>query len=387
MFQFKNKTVFLISSDRWGIMKVSKHHYALELAKAGAKVFFIEPPLLSNKGIEITTCADDANISIVKYKPVFRGRRFLPAALYSYLLHLQVKLLLKKIAVQPDVVWCFHGFLFENLQWFKAPTTIFFAADLFEGDQLPSELNSSDLLFAVSDTIKEKLEQSGKPLVQIHHGLQNSFVQLAEGLLQNNSYADKSATTITAGYTGNLRMQALDREIMMQVISEHAEIKFLFWGSYKQSDLNLGGEQTKEADAFISFLQRSSNVELRGVVNGTELQQQMSECNLFWLCWKTGVHQLWDGSNSHKLLEYLATGCAVAAHYVSTYKNTDLLNMLAVKNNEGYPNLFKSVVQGLYRGEAKEKIKNRLEFAVSNSYSKQLHRIETHINNYKQHQL
>ena len=387
MFQFKNKTVFLISSDRWGVMKVSKHHYALELAKAGAKVFFIEPPLLSNKGIEITVCPDDENISIVKYKPVFRGRRFLPAIVYSYLLRLQINLLVKKLAVQPDVVWCFHAFLFQNLQWFKAATTIYFAADLFETEHLPQEIYSADLLFAVSDTIKERLQKSGKPVVQIHHGLQNSFVQIAEGLLQKNTYAATTATSITAGYTGNLRMQALDRKMMMQIITAHTEIKFLFWGAYKQGDLNLGGELTEEADAFISFLQTAPNVELRGVVNGNQLQEQMRACNLFWVCWKTEVHKLWDGSNSHKLLEYLSTGSPVVAHYVSTYKNTDLLYMLPVKNNAAYPNLFKSVVQTIVAGEPIEKIQRRLAFATSNSYTKQLHRIETAINAFQQHQL
>ena len=112
MFQFKNKTVFIISPESWGGMKISKHHYALELAYQDCKVFFIEPPRLSNVGIKINTCEDHSLISLVSYKPIFRGKRFLPSQAYSFLVKKQVQILLKKINVKPDVVWCFHGNLF-----------------------------------------------------------------------------------------------------------------------------------------------------------------------------------------------------------------------------------------------------------------------------------
>jgi len=106
-------------------MKVSKHHYALELAAQNCRVYFIEPPQLSHTGIEIKTCADHPLISIVNYKPVFRGKRFLPSFIYSFLLKQQVKALLKKINAKPDVVWSFQGYLFQNLQWFGAPVNLF----------------------------------------------------------------------------------------------------------------------------------------------------------------------------------------------------------------------------------------------------------------------
>jgi len=84
MFQFKDKTIYVISPERWGTMKVSKHHYAMELAALNCRVFFIEPPDLSNKDITISPCADHPMISLVRYKPVFRGKRFLPAFIYSF---------------------------------------------------------------------------------------------------------------------------------------------------------------------------------------------------------------------------------------------------------------------------------------------------------------
>ncbi len=79
---------------------------------------------------------------------------------------------------------------------------------------------------------------------------------------------------MVAGYSGNLRMEALDRITMMPVIGGNPGIKFIFWGSYKTQDLNLGGVEDKDTDAFISFLEVQPNVELRGVVRSEQLQIQ-----------------------------------------------------------------------------------------------------------------
>jgi len=374
MFQFRDKTVFILSPERWGTMKVSKHHYALELAAQNCRVYFIEPPQLSHTGIEIKTCADHPLISIVNYKPVFRAKRFLPSFLYSFLLKQQVRALLKKINAKPDVVWSFQGYLFQNLQWFGAPVNLFFAADQFWYDKLPPEVYSASLSLAVSDTIYERMKQSGRAVYMIGHGLQKSFVLGAEKLLKNGSVVSENKK-ITAGYTGNLRMEALDRTTMMQVIEGNPEVKFIFWGSYQQSDLNLGGVTDKEADGFISFLENKCNVELRGAVNSEELQKQMKEADLFWLCWKIGVNSVWDGSNSHKLLEYLSTGKPVVAHHVSSYANTDLLYMLPAKENTGYAALFQQTIELVKKGEEKKVINKRLLTAVESSYSKKLQQI------------
>jgi len=379
MFQFRDKTVFILSPERWGTMKVSKHHYALELAAQNCRVYFIEPPQLSATGIEIKVCADHPLISIVNYKPVFRGKRFLPSFLYSFLLKQQVKALLQKINAQPDVVWSFQGYLFQNLQWFGAPVNLFFAADQFYYTELPPEVYSASISLAVSDTIYDRMKQSGKPVYLIGHGLQKNFVQGAENLLKKGSVVSENKK-ITAGYTGNLRMEALDRITMMQVIKGNPEVRFIFWGSYQQADLNLGGVTDKDTDSFISFLEQQCNVELRGVVNSEELQEQMKEADLFWLCWKIGVNSLWDGSNSHKLLEYLSTGKPVVAHHVSSYQSTDLLYMLPVKENKGYAALFQQTVELVKKGEAKELISKRLLTAVESSYSKKLQQIEGLVN-------
>lgn len=376
MNQLRNKIVFILSPNKWGSMKVSKHHYALELSKIGAKVYFIEPPSLENKIFEVKSCYDDTKIYIVKYKPIFRGINYLPGFLFNGLVWLQIKIILKKLKVKPDIIFCFHGYLYNNLKWFNSSKNIYFAFDQFESKKLPPELMSSDLIFAVSDSIKKNIENYKKSVVQLNHGLQQTFVEIAEKRKASQHHKTNS-NNIIIGYVGNLRMQALNREIMMKVISCHSNIKFIFWGSYEENDLNLGGEKTQEANDFIIFLKNSDNVELRGTVNGLLLSKEILICNLFWICWQTNKHRIWDGSNSHKILEYMATGAPLVTHYVSSYENTELLYMLKSDDDSSkYLDLFNDVLKIIIQGEPKEKIISRLSFAINNSYVNQLRIID-----------
>ena len=107
----------------------------------------------------------------------------------------------------------------------------------------------------------------------------------------------------------------------------------------------------------------------------------MKEADMFWLCWNIGVNTLWDGSNSHKILEYLSTGAPVVSHYVSSYKNSESLYMLPEINNSGYVQLFSKIIEKVKEGEPKEMIENRLRFAIENAYQKNVEKIELLVNN------
>jgi hypothetical protein len=380
MFQFNHKIVFIISPERWGQMKISKHHYAIELAKLDCTVYFIEPPGLSNSGVIVEDCTDNPNIKIVRYKPVYRAKRFLPKFIFHLLLKHQINILLKAINNKPAVVWSFQGHLFDDLRWFNAGVNIFFAADSFSEPSLPAELYTSDIAFGVSDTIYKRIKESGRPAFQINHGLQEKFVVNTQHLL-DSIIQPQSKNTIIVGYSGNLRMEALDRKMMMRVISNNPEIKFIFWGTYNKHGSNLGvAFNDSEVDLFINFLESSSNVELRGVVNSGQLQKEMEDIDMFWLCWNLNASAFWDGSNSHKLLEYLSTGKPVVSHYVSSYKDSNMLYMLPSKDNAAYELLFNNIVNKVKEAEDITVIKKRLSFAVNNSYKMQLGFIEDKIN-------
>jgi len=120
---------------------------------------------------------------------------------------------------EPTLVWC--------------TSKSFFAADLFYYNYLPPEIDSADLSLAVSDTIYEHIAASGKKVHLINHGLQTQFVKAAEILLQKGKPIKKEQQLV-AGYIGNLRMEALDRETMKEVIRANPAVRFLFWGSFQK---------------------------------------------------------------------------------------------------------------------------------------------------------
>lgn len=378
-FRFEHKVIWIISPQPWGKLKVSKHHYALTLAEKGNKVFFIEPPTLNVKGIEISAVEENSRLSIVRYRPVFRGQRFLPSFVYNMLLRKQIRLLQNALGGKPEILWCFHHDLFLNLKWFGASLNIFHLVDLYHNKNIPPELFTADMCIAVSPTIAEQIRPCGKPVFFINHGLNENFADYARKQMQQP--AQPSVTgKLKIGYIGNLMQEALDRETMKSIISSHPEIRFVFWGPYEAGkDNNLGEFLFDVVFDFIDFLKRSPNVILRGSCPPHQILDEVNEVDLFWICWKIGISRIWDGSNSHKILEYLSTGKPVVSHFVETYKASALLYMATTTNNEDYVKIFNQVVDIIVRGEDPVLAKERRLFAMDNTYHKQIDRIEKHI--------
>lgn len=355
-------------------MRISKHHYALELADQGCTVYFIEPPTLDTQGVTIRQTDDHPRVYVVTYKPVFRGERFLPAVIFEWLLRRQIRLLVDQIGRKPDVVWCFQSFLFRNLSWFGAPVRIFFLADQFNKQGTPPEVDSASLVLAVSDTIYNRIRAGNKSVFRINHGLQKYFhAAIPEALASASDLPAEPHRTV--GYLGNLRIESMDRDAILTVIEAHPELTFIFWGSYKTNELNLGGLQDHDSDRFIAQLEAKSNVQLRGAFHGQELLSQMKEVDLFWQCFKLNLTVFSDGSNSHKMLEYLSTGKPVISQPLSSYKGSDLIYMMSPSDRD-FPSFFSATLKKLQAGEDPALSRRRMEFAKDNSYAAQLRRIE-----------
>ena len=357
-------------------MRVSKHHYALELAERGSTVYFIEPPDLENKDVSITPSGEHAGLFIVKYKPVYRGKRFLPSFMFRILVHRQVDILIKAIGKKPDVLWCFDPYRFMNLKWFKAPVSIFFAADLFPHEHLPEEVSTADFSLGVSDSIVQSMKPTGKPVYFINHGLSRHFTETARKRMNETGSNPQPKNKITVGYVGNLLMEAPDRKVMQQVISGNPDAQFIFWGQYEKKG-NFVGFSSPEVTAFIEFLQAAPNVTLRGAVHPSVLNSEIEQADMFWICWQINTRKLWDGSNSHKILEYLSTGNPVVSHYMSTYHDSKLVDILRSKENDGYAALFSAVKDRVKNGEPVELKQERIRFAIANSYNAHITAVES----------
>lgn len=376
-FRFEHKKIWIISPQPWGKLKVSKHHYALSLAERGNKVFFIEPPTLNVNAVEISAAEENSNLSIVRYKPVFRAQRFLPAFVYRILLKKQIRLLKKTLGGSPDIVWCFHHDLFLNLKWFSASLNIFHLVDLYHSNEIPPELFTADICIAVSPTIADQIRPCGRPVFFINHGLNERFAEYARKQIQQPA-APSLAAKLKIGYIGNLMQEVIDRRTMKNIISAYPEIDFIFWGPYSETkENNLGGYYFDEVFEFVDFLKKAPNVILKGTSTADEILKEIPTVDLYWLCWKKNSSKIWDGSNSHKILEYLATGKPVISHFVETYRNSDLLYMMDEKGTVSFEDVFRNVVDAIRKGEDTSLRNKRLKFALDNTYKVQVSRIES----------
>jgi glycosyltransferase involved in cell wall biosynthesis len=377
-FELTGKVIYLVSTEYWGTMFVSKHHYALQLAAKGNRVYFIEPPSLQYKKVQVKPYKEESNVFIVSYKPVMRGQRFLPKAIYSLLIRWQISILKRAIGQEPDIVWCFDNFKFNNLTWFKAQKTIFHAVDFVTTDAIPPEASTADIRLCSSEGIKKMVERSGKPAFFVNHGLNAMFCEKSRKHLDELKELPGKPERIRVGYIGNLLMQPLDRDTMRKIISEHPDVEFCFWGQIEKNRGGLAVANEPGVQDFIEFLRSRENVRLFGPVPFFELYEKMLEMDMFWICWRLRTYKIWnENTNPHKILEYLSTGKPVVSHYMYTYRDNKLIDMLlSPDSNEAYPGLFSSVLQRVRQGEPAEMQRQRIEFALDNSYSKQIERIE-----------
>ena len=360
-------------------MKVSKHHYAIEMAKRGNTVYFIESPDRSRKkGIAVRPVDNVDGLNLVSYSPVFWGKRVLPGFIYRRLLRKQINRLVGSIGKNPDLVLTFQPYLFENIGDFGAARSIYFASDLSLENRPPGEAVNADVCFAVSATILDQVKQYNPHSFFINHGLSGDFKSIAVTAAEQPFAALPKNKILQVGYAGNLLMGALDRQTMKKVITDNPEIRFVFWGQYDMVAGKHDAWNHPEVGDFVSFLKQAENVVLRGAVPTDVLAKEMQNMDMLWLCWKIGPG-MWDGSNSHKILEYLSTGRPVVSHFVLTYKDSDILYMPKTTSNDEYPELFEKVVRKLRDGEIVVPSKAQIAFALDNTYARQIERIETYL--------
>ena len=373
-----NKNILLISPQKWGEMHLSKHHYAIELAKRGNTVYFLNPfDINQKKRFIIKQHEEYKELYIVTYKPLFPlVIRFHFRWLFDFLMQFQVKMLLLRIGRKIDIVWCFEPNLYSNLNLFKADLNIFHPVDQLNYDYQFNIASSAHVVFSVSDVILNRLKTRKVQQYFINHGLSEHFEeQCRNGMIKKTP----AGQMVKIGYAGNLFMGHLDRNVMKSIIVENPDVSFFFWGPYRLEDSYVSGYVTDEIRAFIRFLSDSKNVTLKGVKQPKELADEICDIDGFLVCIDPEADPN-KGSNSHKILEYLSTGKVVISNYISSYSDKrDLIAMVDENSNSKLPDLFKKVISNLSSYNSIEFQKKRIEFALDNTYAKQIDRIETYL--------
>lgn len=374
----KGKRILIISPQQWGKMFVSKHHYAIELAKRGNSVYFLNPPDKNLKDdIIIKQVFGDTQLFCICHKINFPySLKFHMIKIFHWFMKRHVKKILAKIENPLDIIWSFDQ---ENLYPFslfsKNVLRIFHPADEPRTHNAITAAEGADYIFSVTYEILEKYHTHKASKWFINHGLSSEFTDLKkEGSRVNEK--------LRIGIAGNLLRPDIDHTIFLQIIDENVDVTFECWGSYIFNDANLAGENNIEVQNFIRELKLRSNVKLYGAVDTKELAGGFSKMDGFLICYNVLRDQS-KGTNYHKIIEFLATGKVVISNNVSTYERyPGLIEMVKERdNNHNLPILFKKVISNLNSFNSKDKMEARINFALDNSYSKHLDYIESIISN------
>jgi len=355
----------IISPERWGKIKVSKHHYALTLAKRGNVVYYLNPPSISGP-FSINVKNVRQNLKIINYRTFLRGSNRFPMVIRRYIHGYLANKIIKTIDKSIDITWSFDPSSFQYLDAFGAKLNIYHAVDVHKSRFEKAIVKYADIIFATSEKILERYNKTDKLKFKINHGLAENFLSFdknIDGFIKNKN-------RLKVGYVGNLHYKYLDENTLKDIITRNPLVDFYFIGPYEESNINI----RKNNENFVEFLKILPNVILIGVVASEDLNGYLKHFDTFLMCY-SGDKNISEMANPHKILEFLSTGKVIVSHYIDEYKNyTDIICMS--KNNNNLGKLFKKVVSNLdyYNNDIKKY--NRLKFAKKNTYKRQLNKIE-----------
>jgi len=367
---FKNKIIWIFSQQNWNGLKVSKHHYAETLADAGAKVYYFNPPQDSGWKIKKAKLSINNyfNINVVSQQFFFPiNLKFHFRFLYNQLIKIQLKILRRNLPL-PDFVWSFD--LSNNFPLFNFGNSynIFHPVDEPLNKTALNAYKGAHLILSVTEEILSKYPDN-LPKHLINHGLHHSFI---------TNYAPKEINgSINVGMSGNWLRQDLDRNTIKEIITNHPNINFECWGNMEYDEKTTDSETIE----FIQFLTNQFNVKLHGIVNAKELAIAYQQMDVFLICYDIQKDQS-KGTNYHKVIEFLSTGRVVISNNISYYDTKpNLLEMSKSRiDNIELPNIFNKVIKEISSYNTTSKCECRRNFALDNSYEKQLTKIEKLLN-------
>ncbi len=353
--------VLIISPQHWGTMRVTKHHYAIELAKLGHEVYFLEP-LEPNWKIGQTSftpiITEYQNLKVLSHTILAPyNLKFHVKGFFDLFMKRHIKKMEKRLG-RFDLVWSFDLTCAIPLKYFNANRKIFFAADWPPNKDAIKAAESADLLVSVAQEILDQYPNEHKKLL-VSHGVAECFIEA--GKIPFTKIDDK----LRIGMSGNFLRPDIDRPILLNIIRSFPDILFECFGAYESKNSNLGGAMDKETNAFIEALRQAPNVILHGMVTPEKLAIELGRMDLFLICYDVAKDQS-KGTNYHKMMEYLAYSKPIVSNYVSNYIDNQWVKIPSKKfGNEQLNSIFSDTIHSFGKSAIE------ITYATS-SYSNQL---------------
>jgi hypothetical protein len=355
-----NKTILIISPDKWSFLSLSKHNYAIELAKKNT-VYYLEP---SSKEVSKELFVDLSGVKVISHYKRMRGISKFPRFIGREMMRKEIDSILCQIKGDLDVVWSFDTSRLFYLDLFKAKKSIAHVVDFTEDFNLGKLVSSADLCLSVADSISEKISMFNNNVHKVNHGF---IIKDTDATLSENT---NDTNSLIGVYVGNLNMPYIDWESLLMLAEAHRNIHFNYFGPLS--------EKTIERNEFLRQLKSSSNVFFKGYLNTQDLSTELKKSSF---CIVSYLHKEFGKQldNSHKIMQYLGSGTPVFSSYTYEYRNDDLLCMF--ENREDMLSTFDRFMSEESIYFTKIHRKKRINYAHSNSYQNLVKKIEQLLEN------
>jgi len=375
MSMLQNKTILILSPQSWGKMYVSKHHYAVQLAREGNQVYFLNPPVdkdpVPGKSIHIEPVTTCAGLFLIHHRLYFPyNLKFHFIGLFHFLMKPHIRRILGMIGRPVDVIWSFDlGNLYPFRLFPSRALRIFHPVDEPRNQTAIDSAKGGQVIFSVTREILDKYNDFPGQRHFVNHGVGENFLLPVD---VNREFVNP----VRVGLSGNFLRSDIDREVLLQIVRENPKVVFECWGSYASSQSNLAGSSDENTEAFIRELQAATNVILHGSIGAEKLARELHRMDAFLICYDIEKDQS-KGTNYHKIMEYLSTGKVIISNNVTTYKEyPELIQMVEERdNNRNLPVLFREVISNLQHFNSPQLQERRIGFSRDNTYSRQIGRI------------
>jgi len=350
---FQQKSILIVSPEAWDFIKVSKHHYAVELVRSGNRVFFLNPPDASNhRDLSIAESGIE-HLYVINYPGQLKGMRFFPRYLRRQINYWFLQKLERLVDYRIDVIWNFENSRFYDMGFAKDRLKIYHQVDLNQDFHVKEAAISADICFCTTDFIKRKIQVYNKKVYKIHHGVsQSAFFKV-----QANERTGKPVATLV----GNLDISYLDHELLLKLIRQNEGVQF-----------NLVGEYDRQGLMYRRFYNHK-NVRFIGRVSSEIIKDYLLESDVLLVCYKANEYKE-QLASPHKMMEYFASGKVVVATYTDEYKDMQHLLLMSETIDE-YVLKFKMAIDNLIFFNSPEKQAERVAFAREHTYCRQLEKI------------
>ena len=352
----RGQHILVVSPEPWEGLQLSKHDLARALVERGNEVVFWGPPEAGRRRVELV---DQGALRQVRYGHWLRGLNRLPRALHErFYGHLISRI--ERLSGRPfEVIWCFDV---TRLQWFprhRAMKVLHLADhDVLQSHKGSGLASTADAVFTVTTPLRKEILRMapGASVHAVGHLVEDRW-------LQGIDTGPKASPVRTVAYAGQLATGYIDWEVLHAVITRHSGIAFEFYGPY---DLEWPAQKLRE-------VLQLPNVRLHGLVERGRLIPALRAADVLLLCYRADQlkHIV---ANSHKMLEYLATGNPVVCSHTEEYStHRDLLAMAI--DRWDFTDLFERTVRDFAINETEERRKARVDLARQRSAPVMLERM------------